>query len=233
MNPLLPEAVSTTIHQLDFSNTAFLPGATSSDTVQCDSGTITRTLTVDLATGDFSWTWFYDACVISGFYSNGTMDVIGKLDLYTGEVLQINKILLIDLTEAYGTESYTYSGQVEFPLATSADEQLINYMVRNNYSGSVYLYENYRFVVIDCVSDYEITLTGRLYHPDHGYADISTQSTLHLLPDADWPHIGILSASGINSSFEIDCEGVSSVTYTLSVDTNGDGSPEISTTETW
>ena len=78
-----------------------------------------------------------------------------------------------------------------------------------------------------------MNISGRFYHPDYGYVDIETINTLRIYYTAIWPYTGVLVASGDNSSLMIDCEGNGPLTYTLSVDANGDGIYETVTIENW
>lgn len=227
----LPKVLGATALKLELASTSILSGISYSETEQCESGELTTKLTYDEASGNFSLTMEFDDCVIGDHYTDGVLIGYGILDPYTSDVLQLNRLVLDELTEKEWPDNFTYSGEILFPLAISDDEQICYYMVRDNDNSLVYMYDEYHVAATDYVNYSTLTINGRLYHPTYGYVDVNTTETLQLYEDADFPRTGILEGDGINSSFEIRCEY--DLTFTLGVDTDGDGLYESYSTENW
>jgi hypothetical protein len=231
---IMLQTLANTARQIDITGAAVLPGTiqTNTETQLCDSGSITVSIAVDDVSGEFSGTMIYDACVISGVYMNGTIKVTGLFDPALLEITQMN-MTFTDLTQSYGTESYTQSGSIAASFSGSTSVLVANYLVRDNHTLAVYMYANYRVESTDNITEALIRLSGRFFHPDYGYVDISTLNTIHMNSTDDWPYLGIVLATGDNSSLMVDCEGDSILTYTLSVDADGDGNYESVTLENW
>jgi hypothetical protein len=87
-------------------------------------------------------------------------------------------------------------------------------LLRDNSNNEVYWVRNYRIEVTegsDSTGDYtDIVISGQFYNPDHGYITISTQTPIRVY-DTDG---GITKA---RLTF------VSSTTYQVVADTDGDG----------
>ncbi|MFL0797408.1 MAG: hypothetical protein K6L73_07940 [Cellvibrionaceae bacterium] len=70
----------------------------------------------------------------------------------------------------------------------------------------------------------EISINGRFYHPDHGYADITTPETLLYSYRSDEPFYGSISFTGEgNSNLTLTFSGSS---YNVDLDEDGDGIAE-------
>ncbi len=233
-NLVFSQMLANVVLELDFTNLIYLPGATvtETDTQQCDSGSITITLTVDTVTGDFSGSMSFNDCVISDVYTNGVANVVGLYDIST-ETIPNMTMTFTEITESYDSESYTYSGKIVINQTTLSITQTIDYLVRDNISGKVFMYADYKIVLTDYISEVQITINGRFYHPDNGYIDIITSNVIYVDYNDDWPYAGVVVATGDNSSLMIDCEGDSILTYTLSVDADGDGIYETVSIENW
>lgn len=238
-NISLSQLTVNALREIDIANSTYLPGAiaTFSETQQCDSGTLYLTANIDTVTGEFDGYASYNDCVISGWYMDGVADFygIGSIDPVTSEFDFIQMTMTFtDMNEIYGTENYTYSGTLDI-IETSPTSIQITYdqMVRDNNTENVFMYADYRILLTDMVSEVIMALNGKFYDPTEGYVDVASNVNLHIINDEDWPYIGSIIATGDSSSFLLDCEGDDETTYTLSVDENGDGFYEISTTESW
>jgi hypothetical protein len=233
-NLTLAQMFADVARQMDFSAAMTLPGVvqTQTDTLPCDSGSIYLSITVDDATGDFSGNMTFQDCVTENVYMDGTAYFTGTIDVSTLDNFQMT-LTFSNLIERYDNESYTFSGQIEMTISASSVVEVIDYYVRDNNTLSVYWYATYTIEIVDNVSEALIRISGRFYHPDYGYVDISTINTLRMNYTEALPYTGILVASGDSSSLMLDCEGDSILTYTLSVDADGDGIYETATLENW
>ncbi len=233
-NLTLAQMFADVARQMDFNTAMTLPGVveTQSDTLPCDSGSIYLSITVDDVTGDFSGNMSFQDCVMENVYMDGTANFTGTIDVNSLDNIQMT-LTFSDLIERYDTDSYTFSGQIAMTISALSVVEVIDFYVRDNNTLNVYWYATYTIEIVDNVTESLIRISGRFYHPDHGYVDISTINTLHMNYTDTWPYTGILVASGDSSSLMVDCEGDSILTYTLSVDADGDGSYETVTLENW
>jgi hypothetical protein len=70
-------------------------------------------------------------------------------------------------------------------------------------------------------------VSGKYYHPDHGYVVISTSTNFRVYFGSKWPSQGVLILDGktgiAGGSTKARLTVVSSTTYRIEADTNGDG----------
>jgi hypothetical protein len=235
-NLILLQSLANASQHIDITSAAVLPGTiqTNTQTEPCESGSMTISVQVDDVTGAFTGTLTFDECLLSGVYTDGIIDATGTFDLALFEVTEIT-MNFSDLTQTYGAESYTYSGQVIMQYSGSTITQLCDYLVRDNNTGIVYMYSDCTNEMIDTGTEVRMSLSGRFYHPDYGYVDVNTDPDHPILMryDEEWPYMGVVIALGEASSLMVNCEGMDSLTYTLSVDADGDGNYESVTIENW
>jgi hypothetical protein len=88
-------------------------------------------------------------------------------------------------------------------------------------------------------SDYvDFQVSGRYYHPDYGYVDISTPTAFRIYSSSTWPSQGVLVLDGktgiAGGSSRARLTVISSNAYNVEADTNGDGAYEWNSgTLTW
>jgi len=233
-NITLAQILADTVRQIDFTSATSLPGTVQSETrtLQCDSGTILVYISADDITGEFQGYMTFQDCVTADVYVDGTVNFDGVIDTNNLDNIQINMVFT-KLVESYGSESYTYSGEIVMDMTSTTLTQHLDYYVKDNNTQKVYWYANYTIEIVDTLSDMTMRITGLFYHPDYGYINVTTPDIIRMNYTDDWPYMGTIIASGDNSSLMVDCEGDSILTYTLSVDADGDGIYETVTIENW
>jgi hypothetical protein len=233
-NITLTQILANTVRQIDFTDAISLPGVvqTVTNTDQCDSGSVFTSITVDDVTGDFHGYMTFQDCVTMDVYLDGTVNFDGTIDTTNLDNIQMTMVFS-SLVQRYGSESYTYSGQIAMTATSTTLTEVVNFYAKDNNTQKVYWYANYRIEIVDTLADMTMRITGRFYNPDYGYISVTTPNIMRMNYTDDWPYTGIVVASGDNSSLMIDCEGDSILTYTLSVDADGDGIYETVTIENW
>jgi len=215
------------VTQLDISPaSATLPGAiqTVKETETCqDSGSISINLKVDDITLDFNGTFNFINCAEGGTTINGKTTVSGSLS--TGV---LNLAFDPKVTVSSGSESYTMSGTVN----VSGDTIVMNVRVRNSNTQMVEWLNNVTITATDNFSFVEMTITGRYYHPQHGYIDIVTIDALRINDFDQFPSSGQIIITGASGS-KARLTATSNTQYTLEVDPDGDDIYEPPTTENW
>ncbi|HET8759904.1 MAG TPA: hypothetical protein VFN94_02475 [Nitrospiria bacterium] len=91
--------------------------------------------------------------------------------------------------------------------------------------GAVYRASDLILEVTPTGSGDDVTVTGRVYHPLHGYVDVSTPQPLVTLTGDDYPSSGALVVTGAgNSSARLTA--LSATTFQIDVDADGDSAYE-------
>jgi hypothetical protein len=85
--------------------------------------------------------------------------------------------------------------------------------------------EDYLITDLSGDSEEDIEISGKFYSPDYGYVTLSTQQTFIILTDDDYPSEGVLIATGVGGT-QARLTALSSTTYKVEADTNGDGTYE-------
>ncbi|MEW6684433.1 MAG: hypothetical protein AB1451_16170 [Nitrospirota bacterium] len=80
--------------------------------------------------------------------------------------------------------------------AGGASNHPLNLKLIDGSGGTAYVLEGYRVVPAELPGDTDLSLvSGRLYHPTHGYVDLSTMVPLHIEDPDGWPSSGAIVAS--------------------------------------
>jgi hypothetical protein len=224
--------LSNRVTQLDISpSSSILPGAivTDSGSDTClDGGSISFSLSIDDVTLDFSGTFNFINCAEGVTTINGNATVSGSISA---------SVVVLDfafnpITVVSGAESYTMSGTIGTSATVSGVTITMEAQLQNNNTQMVEWVNNLTISAVDNISFLEMTITGRYYHPEHGYIDIVTNTAFQINVTDQWPNVGqmtITGASGSKARLTVD----SNTQYTLEVDADGVGGYETVTTENW
>ncbi len=214
--------LSNSVTQLDISpSSSTLPGAivTESGSDPClDGGSISFSLSVDDVTLDFSGTFNFINCAEGGTTINGNATVSGSI---SASVVVFN-FAFNPITVVSGAESYTMSGTIGTSANVSSVTITMEAQLRNNNTQMVEWVNNLTISAVDNISFLEMTITGRYYHPEHGYIDIETIVPLRINDLDQFPSSGqiiITGASGSKARLTAD----SNTQYMLEVDPDGGG----------
>jgi hypothetical protein len=100
-------------------------------------------------------------------------------------------------------------------------------LIQDNITAEVYWVNDYTLRITQGAGYTEIEASGRFYHPGHGYVIVTTLEPL-VVNDADWsPSSGMLMVEGTigpgGSYTAARLTALSSTTYLVEADTDGDG----------
>jgi len=198
------------------------PLATIADTLTGDcGGSFSYSITVDDSSGAITNSYMaFDNYCSGGVTINGTLPISGSA---TADVIKI-KMGFDNISVTSDTMSQTLtSGSITIVSDYSTNEtETLNYVLIDNNSLQTFFISNYVLKVTYGTPD-TATLTGRYYHPDHGYVGISTLATL-TVPDTVLPTGGTLRFSGSGSRADLTFNADQSTL--LQLDTNNDGTYE-------
>ncbi len=222
--------LSNSVTQLNISpSSSTLPGAivTESGSDPClDGGSTSFSLSIDDVTGDFNGTFNFINCVEGGTTINGNATVSGTI----GASVAVINFTFNPITVVSGTESYTMSGTIGTSATVSSVTITMDVRLRNNNTQMVEWVNNLTMSVIDNISFLEMTITGRYYHPEHGFVDIVTNTALQINVADQWPNVGQMTITGASGS-KARLTVISNTQYTLEVDADGDDTYETVTVE--
>lgn len=178
-------------------------------------GTMNISIRGDDETGEFSA--FIDAknyCE-EGETLDGEIEISGHFD---NEMMDSMTIDFNLVTFRDAEDNFTISGTVteDSPVTTMT----MNY--RDNLTSKVYRFLNYVISTTYIDQGFAESVSGRFYHPDHGYVDVATVTPFTFAWDDDVPHSGSATctgASGIKSRFT----ALSAAAYTIAGDFDNDG----------
>jgi len=226
--------LSNSVTQLDISpSSSILPGAivTDSGSISClDGGSISYSLSIDDVTGEFNGTFNFINCAEGGTTITGNTTVSGTINLSSFLFDPIN-FVFNPVTVISGTENYTMSGTVNISESVTSATIVMDARLRNNNTQMVEWINNLA-ITTTVSSPVEMTITGRYYHPQHGYIDIQTTWAFQINVADQWPNLGQMIITGANDS-RARVTAISNTQYTLEVDADGDRTYETVTTENW
>ena len=200
---------------------------TVSDTVDGDcGGSGSYTISVDDQTGEFSGNFAYSSYCNEGVIISGDASFSGQLDINTGDLLTFT-FSFDNLTSTSGADSFTLDGTISFDVTGSTATLTMTMLLRDNNTGKVYWLKDCTMALTEG-EDYErFEISGYYYDPDYGYIVISTPTSFVIYDGYEWPSEGVLvvtgdtGVAGDNTMARLTV--LSSTTYQVEADTNGDG----------
>ena len=100
-------------------------------------------------------------------------------------------------------------------------------LLRDNTTGKVFWTNPYNMTLSEGSGYVIFQVSGKYYHPDYGYVNISTPTPFRINSGATWPSQGVMILDGktgiAGGSTKARLTVVSSTNYMVEADTNGDG----------
>ena len=226
--------VEEAIHQI---NLYALPGVveagavvTASDTIAggC-GGTAQYAIQYDNVTGDFTGTLSFAIFCSEGVTLSGSASCSGKVDVNTGNFIQL-ALSINNFTVASGSVSYTVQGSITYSYQVTSVTVAMTMLLLDNTTGKVFWINPYDMTLSQGSNYVDFQVSGRFYHPDYGYVDISTPTAFRIYSGSTWPSQGLLMLDGktgiAGGSTRARLTVISSNAYEVEADTNGDGTYE-------
>lgn len=194
-------------------------------------GSFSYSIMVDTQTGAFSGTF-----VFTNFRADGGGTISGSV--YVSGTVNVNTGALIDIQFTFGTTTVTdgattvsITGSIGMINGNPATVT-INLYMNEQPSGKTVWLNNFTVNVTDGAGYVDVAISGRIYLPDYGYVDIATPTPLRYVGGNTNPSSGVMVLTG-SSNGRIRLTAVSSTTYTVAVDADGNGIYETTNTRTW
>jgi hypothetical protein len=177
-------------------------------------------LTGDISNGTIVYNGFCDA----GVTLTGTVLFSGQIDPITEEMNL--DFTFDDVTVTESDISGTIAGTAAYDVGIDTGSMTFkDIYIHDNSLSKTYWFHDFVIAGTDESSSYSMTIDGRYYDPDYGYIDFSTEEPFTILTDDENPSDGVLVAQGRDGT-KARLTALSSTTYMVEADTNGDGTFE-------
>ncbi len=161
------------------------------------SGTGSYSITVDPITGTFSGSFSFSQYkdTSTSAAMTGSLEFSGSFNSSSGTFSGMNMIFH-NLSAIKGTASYTMSGSVTSSTSGTTKNVAITIMLADNVSGRNYWLSGYTLSLTGSA----LSVSGKYYHPVHGFVIISTITPLTVSTIDGTPTAGQLLFSGSNGT---------------------------------
>jgi hypothetical protein len=192
-------------------------------------GNFSYEISFDDQTGDFNGSFKFNDYCDDGVTITGGVSFYGQVDVNSPDYdLLTFTFSFNSLSFTFGSDSFTLNGNISWDVTGSSATITITMLLRDNSTGKVYWVQNYTLTLTEGVGYVDIEVSGRYYDPDYGYVDITTPTPLRIYDNDDYPSSGVLVVEGEDGTAggptRARLTAVSSTTYQVTADTNGDGS---------
>ncbi|UCE90206.1 MAG: hypothetical protein JSW10_05150 [Pseudomonadota bacterium] len=194
-------------------------------------GTMSFSISGDDVTGQFAGSIsFANFCEGDGTV-NGSASFSGSFDQASG--FGTFSLTFAHLTFSGGGESVTMTGSIAFSDMGGSERVSMTMDYRDNVTGKTFRVVSYTLVITDLGGEEQVSVSGRFYHHDYGYVDLSTPVPLMIRLFDEYPYAGQLLVEGANSAVRVTFMDTIPPSFTLEVDTDGDGTWDSQGTCNW
>lgn len=185
-------------------------------------GSYSIDLQLDQSSGTFSGTFTYADFCTEDTVIDGLVVVSGRMDPDSG-TLDFIDFNFSSLSGARDGEGFLLDGSVRLTAieATNTNQVSMDLLFEDLDSGETLWLKDFVVSVTDGDGYEEIAFSGRIYHPVHGYVDLSTEVPFRLEDGADNPSEGVLLLTGADNG-KILMTVISESQYQVEADTDGD-----------
>ncbi len=181
-------------------------------------GTASFSGTADDVTGELHATFTFSGWCNEGTTVSGRVTALGQIDLTTEELVELEFSFVV-LTVSDGADTFRGSGTIV--LSFGASESMTIDMDFAAGDGATYRVSDLQLAVSPTAGGESVTITGRVYHPEHGYVDVTTPVALEIPTDDDFPSSGELVVTGSSGS-KARLTALSATEFQVEVDADGD-----------
>jgi hypothetical protein len=195
-------------------------------------GTASFSGTANDVTGEFHATFNFSGWCNDGVTVAGHVTASGQVDVSTDDPQLVEiEFQFGVLTVSDGTDTFRASGTIT--ASFGATDSLTTNMDYALGDGTTFRVANLAFTRSPTTGGEGVTITGRVYHPIHGYVEVTTPQALVVETGQEFPSSGELVATGANNS-KARLTALSTTQFQIDVDVDGDGNYETNLgTFTW
>lgn len=191
-------------------------------------GSASYTVSIDDQTGYFNGSLNFNSYCDEGVTITGGVTFTGQVDVNSpDDDLLTFSFSFNNLTCTSGSDSFTLNGNISWDVTGSSATMTMTMLLRDNSTSKVYWVQDYTIEATEGVGYVDIDVSGRYYDPDYGYVTFTTPTPFRIYDDDDYPSEGVLVVTGntgiAGGSTMARLTALSSTTYQVEADTNGDG----------
>lgn len=188
-------------------------------------GEVTGSMQVNDVTRSFTGSITFNSYCESGFRTNGTVSLVGEMDLDTSEFSMTMTFTNVTGVCEDDDIDFIMNGAIVMSAAEATASLTMDMYMRDRTTGDSILMEDYVFTAVE-FDDYSVLeVSGRFYSSDYGYITLSTEEAIIVSDYEDYPSEGIILAAGADDS-SARLSFLTSGTYCVEVDEDGDGTYE-------
>ena len=168
---------------------------TEQDTIEGDcGGSASYTVTMDDVSGTFTGSMTFIGYCNENTTISGTAGFSGQINVNTGDFFNFDlSINMISLTSE--NQSYVIDGDVSVDVSGSPSVASLAMLMKDS-SGEVFWVRDYTLSITEGVDYVDLEVSGKFYHPTHGYVDLSTKTPVRTYNIYRWPSSGELEIVG-------------------------------------
>lgn len=186
-------------------------------------GEATENDNIDEDNGDITGNIVFDNFCILGVTINGTVTYTGNVDFDSGDFSLNTNYNNISVTTP--CISGTESGNVLISITNDGSVctyRYTNFYIHDNNQNKTYWLHDYTVTLSNNGYSIEGSMSGRYYHPDYGYIDVSTAEPVVIVLGDTTPSSGVLIGVGQNGvTTRLTLESYES--YIVEIDNDQDG----------
>jgi hypothetical protein len=186
-------------------------------------GTASFSGTANDATGEFRATFTFSGWCNDGVTVSGRVTASGTFDVNAQELMELEFSFVV-LTVSDGIDTFRGSGSIT--VAFGVSESVLIDMDFASGDGTTYRVSNLELAATATTGGENFSVTGRVYHPVHGYVDISTPVALLVETGQTFPSSGELVVTGAGDS-KARLIPQSPTDFAIEVDVDGDDTYEM------
>lgn len=190
---MAPEATGL---QKEASSAKVLSRAESIEVPGLCGGVASYSMDVNDATGSFSGTVRFVDFATDLYTFSGSADITGTVD----QAQQVVELFTLSFNSLKVTSGHTLdlTGSISwtFDFAAPADTMAMNMVLLDESSGKMQWFKDY---IVKSSYGYEFMtqdISGRYFHSDHGFVDLTTDATIVIDYRYEWPRQGTITFSG-------------------------------------
>jgi len=183
-------------------------------------GSVSYTLAVNDVSGEFNGTFTFLNYCDHGVTISGNARVAGRVDLNSEEIINVT-FWFDNLTDG----TMTMDGEMSMDFSGSPMVCTLECLLKDKTTGKIYWAKEYHIEIYRYADRIEVDISGRYYHPDHGYVEVSTVEVFVIHDGDDWPTSGILLMLGANNT-RVRLTVIDETFCRIEADCDGDGNYE-------
>ncbi|MDJ0781479.1 MAG: hypothetical protein QNJ22_05880 [Desulfosarcinaceae bacterium] len=184
-------------------------------------GSASFTIQADDTTGTFSGSFSFTSFCEDDTTLSGLASFSGSVDPETEE-LESFTFTLSNLSGTSDGESFRLNGQLSISVLSNPSVLTLDLLFEDLGAGETFWLDDFTIRVTENFGYEEVSISGRVYHPEHGYVDIATTTPFRTESGDDYPSQGVMVLTGADNA-KIRMTVLSNTQYQLEADTDGDG----------